>query len=286
MVNTMQVAELPLNSRNPFMLGTMMSGVIFRGAAIWQRPFDNGAIAEWSVNGGRQSNNEFLMDGAPNNAQIGRQQHRLCAHRRCRSGVQRAAEFLRRTIWQDRRRRLQRRVEVRRQPASMALSTSSCAAKRSTRIRSRTTPWRIARPAHKPDQYGFQLDGPIYIPKLLKKDGVVRLFYSGAYEGYKELWPQFLRNSFPAAEMRNGDFSRLTTPAGQQVMIFDPYHPQIVNGDPVRAPFAGNMIPASRIHPVARAVTGFMPAPNATTAGLRYASRIAQSRLRRQGRLL
>ena len=70
-VNTMQVAELPLNARNPFMLGTMMSGVVFRGAAIWQRPFDNGAIAQWSVNGGRESNNEFMMDGAPNNAQAG-----------------------------------------------------------------------------------------------------------------------------------------------------------------------------------------------------------------------
>ena len=46
-VNTRQVAEMPLNSRNPFMLGAMMSGVTFRGAAIWQRPFDNGAIAEW-----------------------------------------------------------------------------------------------------------------------------------------------------------------------------------------------------------------------------------------------
>ncbi len=45
-VDTKQVAELPLNSRNPFMLGAMMSGVTFRGAAIWQRPFDNGAIAE------------------------------------------------------------------------------------------------------------------------------------------------------------------------------------------------------------------------------------------------
>ena len=69
-INTKQVSELPLNSRNPFMLGAMMSGVTFRGAAIWQRPFDNGAIAEWSVNGGRQSNNEFLMDGAQNTSQM------------------------------------------------------------------------------------------------------------------------------------------------------------------------------------------------------------------------
>src|SRR5436853_49959 len=69
--DTQRVAELPLNSRNPFMLGAMMSGVTFRGSAIWQRPFDNGAIAEWSINGSRQRQNEFLMDGAPNNGQAG-----------------------------------------------------------------------------------------------------------------------------------------------------------------------------------------------------------------------
>jgi hypothetical protein len=70
-VDSQRVAELPLNARNPFMLGAMMSGVTFRGSAIWQRPFDNGAIAEWSINGSRQHQNEFLMDGAPNNAQAG-----------------------------------------------------------------------------------------------------------------------------------------------------------------------------------------------------------------------
>jgi len=70
-VNTVQVTELPLNARNPFMLGAMMPGVIWRGNAIWTRPFDNGAIAEWVVNGGSQRDNEFLLDGAPNNAQMG-----------------------------------------------------------------------------------------------------------------------------------------------------------------------------------------------------------------------
>src|SRR5438105_13839102 len=70
-VDTQRVSELPLNARNPFMLGAMMSGVTFRGSAIWQRPFDNGAIAEWSINGSRQRQNELLFDGAPNNGQAG-----------------------------------------------------------------------------------------------------------------------------------------------------------------------------------------------------------------------
>src|SRR5262249_21546170 len=70
-VNTQQVAEMPLNARNPFMLGSMMSGVQFSGAAIWQRPFDNGAIAQWSINGSRDSSAEYFLDGASNNGQMG-----------------------------------------------------------------------------------------------------------------------------------------------------------------------------------------------------------------------
>jgi hypothetical protein len=93
-VTQKQVAELPLNTRNPFMLGAMMSGVVFRGAAIWQRPFDNGAIAEWSVNGGRQSNNEFLMDGAPNNGQAGGNNIAYVPIVECGAGVQRPAELV------------------------------------------------------------------------------------------------------------------------------------------------------------------------------------------------
>src|SRR5262252_7832694 len=71
LVTEQQVSEMPLNARNPFMLGSMMSGVTFNGAAIWQRPFDNGAIAEWSVNGSRNSAAEFMLDGASNDGQMG-----------------------------------------------------------------------------------------------------------------------------------------------------------------------------------------------------------------------
>jgi hypothetical protein len=269
-VNTTQVAELPLNSRNPFMLGSMMSGVNFRGAAIWQRPFDNGAIAEWSVNGGRQSNNEFLMDGAPNNAQMGSnniayvpivdavqefsvQQNSYDAqYGKTGGGVFNVVlksgtndfhavgwEFARRK-WLD----------------ANTFQNNSVGA---------------ARPGHKLDQYGFQLDGPVYIPKLLKKDGRVRLFYLGSFENYRELWPQFLRNSFPQPEMRTGDFSNLRTATGEPILIYDPIPTGTdTQGNPIRAPFPGNRIPENRISPVAKALLQYVPSPNATTAGQRY----------------
>ncbi len=70
-IDRQRVVELPLNARNPFMLGMLTAGVNFNGAAIWQRPFDNGAIAEWTINGSQSRGNEFLLDGAPNNGQAG-----------------------------------------------------------------------------------------------------------------------------------------------------------------------------------------------------------------------
>lgn len=45
-IDTERIHELPINGRNPFLLGAMVAGVNFHGAAIWQRPFDNGAIAD------------------------------------------------------------------------------------------------------------------------------------------------------------------------------------------------------------------------------------------------
>lgn len=263
------IADLPLNARNPFMLGATQSGVTFRGAAIWQRPFDNGAIAEWSINGGQQSRNEFLMDGAPNNAQLGGnniayvpvvdavQEFTIqtnsydAAYGRTGGGVVNVVlktggarhhgsvfEFLRRA------------------PLN-ANSFQNNALGRTNGVPNGP------RPNGFMDQYGFQVDGPIYIPKLLTKEKKVKLFYMGTYEGYREGTPNPLRNSYATDEMRAGDFSKVVQANGQPVLIFDPLNTTTVNGDPVRSQFPNNQIPASRIDPVARNVMQFMPKPNA-----------------------
>lgn len=278
-VNSMQVAELPLNARNPFMLGTMMSGVVFRGAAIWQRPFDNGAIAQWSVNGGRESNNEFMLDGAPNNGQAGgnniayvpivdavqefnvQQNSYDAQYGKTGGGVfnvvlKSGTTAFHATGW-----------EFLRRPWLDANTFQSNATPQPTGIKNR-------RADHVLDQYGFQLDGPVYLPKFLKKDGPVKLFYLGSFENYREKTPGPLTNSYPEPEMRNGDFSKLRNAAGAPVLIYDPIPSSLAaNGDPVRLPFPGNLIPASRINPVAAAVTKYMPLPNSpTAAGFRYST--------------
>ena len=271
-IDNQRVVELPLNARNPFMLGATQSGVTFRGAAIWQRPFDNGAIAEWSVNGGQQSRNEFLLDGAPNNAQLGGNNIALVPV------VDAVQEFSIQTNSYDAQYGRTGggviNVVLKSGGAKHHGTAWECMRVANLNANSfQNNAIRAPRPGGRMDQYGVQLDGPIYIPKLLRKDGPVKLFYMGTYEGYREGTPNPLRNSFAATEMRTGDFSRLTQPNGQPITIFDPFtNATDANGDPVRSPFPGNQIPANRINPVARNVMRFMPTPNFTAPGQRYAT--------------
>src|SRR5207247_3117247 len=58
----------PLHHPNPSMRTYLSPVITNTGPAIYQRPFHNGAIADWSINGGQNRNNEFLLDGAPNNS--------------------------------------------------------------------------------------------------------------------------------------------------------------------------------------------------------------------------
>ena len=70
-IDNARIAELPLQSRSPMALAVLVAGVNYNAQAIYLRPFDNGALADWSMNGGQNRNNEFLLDGAPNNANQG-----------------------------------------------------------------------------------------------------------------------------------------------------------------------------------------------------------------------
>jgi hypothetical protein len=282
-VTTQQVAEMPLNARNPFMLGAMMSGVTFNGAAIWQRPFDNGAIAEWSVNGSRNSSTEYFLDGASNNGQMGgnniayvpvvdavqefqvMQNLYNAEYGHTGGGILNVAlksgtNSFHGAAWEYMRRTGLDANTFQNNAVATNLDSNG----------------KAIRPTHYLDQYGFQVEGPMRLPGLLRKDGPVKLFYLGTFENYREGTPNPLIVSWPEQEMRNGDFSKLVTAQGARIPIYDPTTATYdASGNIVtaRQPFAGNIIPSNRIDPVAKAVTAFMPMPNrAAPAGSRYAN--------------
>ncbi|HYW44052.1 MAG TPA: carboxypeptidase regulatory-like domain-containing protein [Bryobacteraceae bacterium] len=275
LIDAKEVAELPLNSgRNPFMLGLTASGVTFRGASIWQRPFDNGAIADWVVNGGWQESNEFLLDGAANNAQMGTNNIAYIPM------VETVQEF---TMMQNTYDAQYGHTmggilnTVMKSGGSTFHGTGWEFMRRSVldanNFQNNAASVYAPRPNHYLDDYGGQVSGQVIVPKLLKRDGYIKLFYMGAFQNYREATADPLLVSWPTPEMRNGDFSKLVNGSGQPITIYDPTTATYdASGNIVtnRQPFPGNIIPANRINPAAQALTKLMLMPNTSTPGARY----------------
>ena len=160
-IDSARIAELPLQSRSPMALAMLVAGVNYNAQAIYLRPFDNGALADWSMNGGQNRNNEFLLDGAPNNANQGGNNIAYVPAGRSRAGVQGLDQLLRRAVRPHRRRRRQHVAEVGHQLASTASATSYYRRKwldaNSFLLNSRSD----AEDAALLDQYGFSVDGPV-----------------------------------------------------------------------------------------------------------------------------
>jgi hypothetical protein len=262
-IDNLRVTELPLNARNPFMLSYLSPGITYNGPAIYQRPFDNGAIADWSINGGQNRNNEFLLDGAPNNSIQGGnniayvppvdavQEFKIVTNSydaqygRTAGGVinvslKSGTNDLHGTVYEFARRK--------------AFDSNEYQFK----LRG------IAKPDHKLDQYGFQIDGPVRIPGLY--DGRNKTFFMFNFEGYNEATPNPATYTVPDAAQLRGDFSGLRDAQGRQITIYDPASGRLVNGVWTRDPFPNNQIPQNRINPMAQRLLQYFLQPNTTPA--------------------
>jgi hypothetical protein len=278
-VDEESVKEYPLNTRNPFMLAMLAPGVNFDGELTYQRPFDNGAIANWSINGSQQRN-EFALDGAPNNSQAGGnniafvppvdsvQEFKIQSNAFSaqfgrsgggivnvilKSGGNRlhgaAYEFARRSGWD----------------ANSFQNNSRCIT-----VDAHGECHGAPKDGHWLDQYGVQFDGPVYVPKLY--NGKSKTFFLMNYERYREGTPQPLILSMPEPEMRRGDFTKLADAAGRAITIYDPDTGHAVGSSWVRSPFPGNVIPAGRLSPTAQKLMEFFPVPNTKTPGVAYST--------------
>ncbi|MCS7026761.1 MAG: Plug domain-containing protein [Bryobacteraceae bacterium] len=101
---------------------------------------------------------------------------------------------------------------------------------------------------------GYTIGGPVFFPKLLKKENS-RLFFFWSQEYQRQLQPEAPRRiTVPTALERNGDFSQSLNNQGQPLgAIRDP-----LSG----APFPEARIPASRIWAPGRALLNLFPLPN------------------------
>src|SRR5262252_3470083 len=263
-IDSHRIEELPLQSRSPMALTVLIAGVNYNAQAIYLRPFDNGALADWSMNGGQDRNNEFLLDGAPNNANQGGNN---IAYVPPADAVQ---EFKVQTNSYDAQygRTAGGVVNMSLKSGTNAFHGVGYDFMRRKGLDANSfllNSKQVPKVEHYLDQYGFEVDGPVVIPGLY--NGKNKTFFMFNGEKYREGTPAAQLSSVPTAAMRNGDFSHLVDASGKPIIVYDPATGHDVNGVFTRNPFPGNIVPADRIDPVAKQLMQYYPAANCTTAG-------------------
>src|SRR5271157_5909401 len=106
------------------------------------------------------------------------------------------------------------------------------------------------RPVDHQNEFGASISGPIVRNKL---------FFFGNYDGYRFLSataPGY--QNVPTIAERTGDFSAFIPASGTNGVIYDP---TTATGTGVRTPFAGNIIPTSRISAVSQSFESYLPPP-------------------------
>jgi len=267
-VDGRRAAELPIVGGNAFYLGRLSPGVLAPGGRFAGNPFDYGSGTDIVVNGTRGGSSEVALDGAPNMFE------RNAGYVPPQDLVQ---EFKIQTATYD---------------ASLGHATgavTNVSIKSGTNqlhgtgylfdSRLRAVPWHTNRFIYDPNtgpideeklsrnvpgwlhqRWGATATGPVVIPKLY--DGRNRTFWSFGYEGLHILRNLSITATVPTEKQRQGDFSDLLR-LGTQYQIYDPTTAvRLSNGRIQRQPFTGNIIPASRIDPIAKKLLEFWPLPN------------------------
>jgi hypothetical protein len=131
-----------------------------------------------------------------------------------------------------------------------------------------TAPGATILPSHF-NYFGGSVGGPVLIPKLF--DGRKHhLFFFTDWEDTLTRADGQLNTNVPTLAELSGDFSGLSPQGTPTPTIYDPTSTKIVNGKAVRTPFAGNIIPRSRLDQVGQNLAAFFPQPNCSNGTFNY----------------
>ena len=250
-IDNRKIQNIPLNGRSAFRLVTLTPGIMTSPSSSGQFgdiPVNTNFDGNFSINGGRQMSNEVQIDGVPSTTgqfntittipsieatqEFKVQSNNLNAEwGRFSGGVvnvstRSGTNQIHGSLYEYLRNNVFDANEFFNKTAGRGI------------------------PAFHMNQFGGAAGGPI------RKN---RTFFFADYQGTRWRRGDSLRVSVPTALQRQGDFSQTRAQNGQSVTIYDPQ-----SSSTNRTPFAGNVLPASRIDPIARKLLDYYPAANAT----------------------
>ena len=266
-VDRTRISELPLNNRTPIMLSSLSPGVLHSGSSQHLVPYANSGLGAWSINGSTPRNVEFLMDGAPNNMIYGGSNSISYV-----PSAETVEEFKIMTGSYDAQygRTGGGVISVVSKSGTNLLHGSMYEFMKRTFLNANTfsnNAQRTPRIGSTLDQYGFTVGGPVVLPKLYNGRDKTFFFWGWERFGYTQQFPSESFASVPTLDQRRGDFSRTFDAANRQIAIYDPLTGRLDGNNWVRAPFTGNVIPASRLDPSALKIAALYPEPNTNTPG-------------------
>src|SRR5262245_15499132 len=271
-IENKRIVDLPLNGRNPFALATLSPGVIpGQGASPW-------------ISGGRNATSEVSIDGVSN---VGPENNSSILNLIYTPSVDSVQEFSvqTNTVSAEFGRTGGGVINVITKSGTNNLHLTAYEFLRNNKLNAnnffnnragrRADGSEIApRPVVQRNQFGGNIGGPILLPKLY--DGRNRTFFFFAMEAQIQRAAATTTGTMPLNEWRQGNFSNLKNANGQPIIIYDPLttraNPNFDSSRPasatnpqfIRDPFPNNIIPASRVSPIARNLMQYWPQPNQT----------------------
>jgi hypothetical protein len=256
-IDNKSISQLPLNGRNAFALVELSPDVHSNAGPVQSGFADRGtSLADWSINGGPNAANNLLVDGMV-------AQNSYYPDLNANLAVDAVQEF---------------KVQSGSMSAEYGFTLGgviNVATKAGTNeyhgtvyefLRNNVLDSRNAFAAallpFRYNQYGLAFGGPVQLPKIY--NGRNKTFFFGNWEQYNYINHSQSITSTPPIAQRTGDFSQLYTATGALIPIYDPNTTQLnpSGSGYVRSVFPGNMIPQSRLDPVAQAMNQFYPAAN------------------------
>jgi len=260
-VDQARLAALPLIHGDPYKIMGLAPGLAHSGSQRLDRPYEPTHIVGYAFQGTRSNRSDLLIDGAPSTATANANEV-IATYVPPSDLVQ---EFKVQTATFDA------------QFGNTEGGVTSISIKSGTN-RFRGSAYYFAEPykwgandffgkargqaviESSSDRPGFTLGGPLGIPGLYS--GKDRTFFMFGFERIKDVRPRFDAPGdswVPTEALRNGDFSAYSS----NITIYDPLTrvPGATTGQFVGQPFAGNVIPANRISPVAKKILEYYSQP-------------------------